>query len=442
MVIEAIRTASLGDTSYVLAHNGAGIVVDPQRDIHRFLDVIERLEITVTHVIDTHIHNDYLSGAPALAGRLGADLLMPAASGAAFPFVPAFHLEEVKSEGGLTIRPIHTPGHTPEHTSYLVLLDGEPSAVFTGGSLLVGSAGRSDLLGAEFADSLARLQYLSVNRLAELPGDVEVLPTHGAGSFCTSSASAGGGGSNVAAEVRSNPVLQYADADAFVAGELAGLLPYPDYYASMAPINRRDPGVIETVVVSMVGAALIDPDAWVIDLRPREKYFAGHLPGSLNIEWGSSFAPWAGWLVPFGEPVHLVLDTLQNPTWAATELGRIGYRVVGATTDLAGVELRTGRTAGVADVEAAIRSGQVVVDVRDPNERAISHPRGTIHRYVPDLREAIPGSDSDEVWLMCASGFRAAIAAGLVERAGRNPVTVTSGGVSGLLEAHPDLRAT
>jgi hydroxyacylglutathione hydrolase len=441
MVIEAIRTASLGDTSYVLAHNGTGIVVDPQRDLRRFRDAVERLEVTVTHVIDTHVHNDYLSGAPALAKVLGADLVMPAGSGTAYPFVPAFHLEDLKGGGGVTIRPIHTPGHTPEHVSYLVLLDGLASAVFTGGSLLVGSAGRSDLLGQEFADSLARLQYMSVNRLAELPGDVEVLPTHGAGSFCTSTSSAGGGASTVAAEVRSNPVLQYPDADAFVAGQLDGLLPYPDYYASMAPINRRDPGSIETVVVPVVPAALIDPDSWIIDLRPRDQYLAGHLPGSLSIEWGSSFAPWTGWLVPFGEPVHLILEPLQDPVWAATELARIGYEVSGATTDLEGVELETGRTAAAEDLPDALSSGATVIDVRDPSEREMAHVAGTVHRYVPDLRYSIPGQD-DEVWVVCESGFRAAIAAGLIERAGRTPVTVSTGGVSSVLKANPDLAVT
>jgi hydroxyacylglutathione hydrolase len=441
MVIEAIRTASLGDTSYVLAHNGTGIVVDPQRDLRRFRDAVERLEVTVTHVIDTHVHNDYLSGAPALAKVLGADLVMPAGSGTAYPFVPAFHLEDLKGGGGVTIRPIHTPGHTPEHMSYLVLLDGLASAVFTGGSLLVGSAGRSDLLGQEFADSLARLQYMSVNRLAELPGDVEVLPTHGAGSFCTSTSSAGGGASTVAAEVRSNPVLQYPDADAFVAGQLDGLLPYPDYYASMAPINRRDPGSIETVVVPVVPAALINPDSWIIDLRPRDQYLAGHLPGSLSIEWGSSFAPWTGWLVPFGEPVHLILEPLQDPVWAATELARIGYEVSGATTDLEGVELETGRTAAAEDLPDALSSGATVIDVRDPSEREMAHVAGTVHRYVPDLRYSIPGQD-DEVWVVCESGFRAAIAAGLIERAGRTPVTVSTGGVSSVLKANPDLAVT
>jgi hydroxyacylglutathione hydrolase len=441
MVIEAIRTASLGDTSYVLAHNGTGIVVDPQRDLRRFRDAVERLEVKITHVIDTHIHNDYLSGAPALAKALGADLVMPAGSGTAYPFVPAFHLEDLKGGSALTIRPIHTPGHTPEHMSYLMLIDGLASAVFTGGSLLVGSAGRSDLLGDEFADSLARLQYLSVNRLAELPGDVEVLPTHGAGSFCTSTSSAGGGGSTVAAEVRSNPVLQYPDADAFVAGQLEGLPPYPDYYASMAPINRRDPGSIESVVVPIVPAALIDPDIWIVDVRPRDQYLGGHIPGSLSIEWGSSFAPWTGWLVPFGEPVHLILGPLQDPVWAATELGRIGYRVSGATTDLAGIDLTKGRTAAEGELADALASGVTVVDVRDPSERKTAHIAGTVHQYVPDLRESIPG-ESEEVWLVCESGFRAAIAAGLVERAGRTPVTVASGGVSSLLKSHPALAVT
>lgn len=442
MPIEAIKTESLGDTSYVLAHGGHGLVIDPQRDVRRFLQVIERLEVDITHVIDTHVHNDYLSGTPALARQLGADLVMPAGSGAGFAFVPAFHLEELKGGGSIAIRPIHTPGHTPEHMSYLVLIDGVPTAVFTGGSLLVGSAGRSDLLGDEFADSLARLQYLSVNRLAELPGDVEVLPTHGAGSFCTSSGSTGGGTSTIAAEVRSNPVLAYPDADAFVTGELGGLVPYPDYYPFMAPINRRDPGVLESVTVPMVAASMIDADTWVVDVRPRDRYFAGHIPGSLSIEWGSSFAPWVGWLVPFGSPIHLVVDSLQDPVWAATELGRIGYEVSGATSDLEGVDLVKGRTAGVAEAAEAIAAGALVVDVRDPHEWSVSHAEGTVHQYVPDLRDDIPGSDSDEVWLLCASGFRAAIAASLVERAGRTPVTVTSGGVSGLLEAQPELRVT
>ncbi|MFP5332398.1 MAG: rhodanese-like domain-containing protein, partial [Acidimicrobiia bacterium] len=218
----------------------------------------------------------------------------------------------------------------------------------------------------------------------------------------------------------------------------AGLLPYPDYYAHMAPLNRRDPGVIDSVVVPMTAPNQVDPSTWVVDVRSRDRFFAGHLPGSLSIEWGSSFAPWVGWLVPFGTPVHLVLDPLQDPVWAATELARIGYRVSGATTDLSGAELVTGRTATVGEVVEALEEGATVVDVRDPSEWAAGHAAGSIHRYVPDLRDDIPGSG--EVWVLCASGFRAAIAASLVERAGRTPVALTSGGVGKVLETRPELR--
>ncbi|MGI9649011.1 MAG: MBL fold metallo-hydrolase, partial [Acidimicrobiia bacterium] len=177
MKVEPIRTASLGDTTYLLHHGNSVVVVDPQRDIDRFLELIEPAA-TVTHVLETHVHNDYVSGGRDLALRAGADLVLPAGSGVGFAFVPAFHQEELAGGNGLTIRPLHTPGHTPEHIAYLVLVDETPVAVFTGGSLLVGAAGRSDLLGSEFAHQLARLQYGSLPRMAELPDDVGVYPTH------------------------------------------------------------------------------------------------------------------------------------------------------------------------------------------------------------------------------------------------------------------------
>lgn len=437
MRVESIRTASLGDTSYVVTHSGTGIVVDPQRDLSRFRDAIERLEVEITHVVETHVHNDYVSGARALAKATGADLVLPAGAGTTYAFVPAFHLEDIKGAGAITIRPIHTPGHTPEHCSYLILIDGLPTAVFSGGSLLVGSAGRSDLLGDDYADSLARLQYLSVNRLAELPGDVDLFPTHGAGSFCTASA-AGRAASTIETERATNPVLAYPDVEAFVRGELTDLLPYPDYYPSMAPTNRLGPDAIEEAAPPVISAAEIDPAAHVVDMRTRDRYFAGHLAGSLCIEAGDSFAPWVGWLVPFGQPVHLVAGPDDDAAWAVVELGRIGYEVVGITTDLDGADLVTGRTGTRADAVAALADGATVLDVRDPLEWKRGHARGTIHRYLPDLRSGIPG-DTDEAWVICRSGYRASIASGLLERAGVAPITVAVGGVEDLLREYPEL---
>jgi hydroxyacylglutathione hydrolase len=443
MHIASFRTASLGDTSYLLTHGGHGIVVDPQRDVRRFLDAIDEQGVTVTHVLDTHVHNDYLSGAPALAKHLHADLVLPAAAGATYPFVPAFHMEDLPGEAGMAIRPIHTPGHTPEHTSYLVVIDGHPVAVFTGGSLLVGSAGRSDLLGMQFADSLARLQYRSVSRLARLPGSVEVLPTHGEGSFCTASG-AGRTTSTIEQERLSNPVLAYPNEDAFVKGELGSLLPYPDYYPNMAPINRQGPEAITPSSPRRMNApevlAAIDGGATIVDGRPRHAYAAEHVGGSLNMELGESFAAWVGWLTPFGTPIVLVVDTEQDPAWARVELGRIGYDVIGFIDDLTGMPgLISIRTATVGELEQVIGEA-TVIDARDPAERAGGSVRDTIHRYVPDLRTDIPDGDGD-VWIACASGYRAAIAAGLIERHGRTPVIIAEGGIPTLLQHRPDLRS-
>jgi glyoxylase-like metal-dependent hydrolase (beta-lactamase superfamily II)/rhodanese-related sulfurtransferase len=187
--VKAIRTAGLGDTTYILSHGGLGVVVDPQRDVDRFLDAGRADGVRIRYVLETHVHNDYISGGRELARRAQAELVLPAGAGVAFDHTPAFHLEDMTADG-LVVRPIHTPGHTPEHVSYLVLVDGEPVALFSGGSLLVGSAGRPDLLGIERAHQLALAQFQSVQRLARLPDELELFPTHGEGSFCSASSAA------------------------------------------------------------------------------------------------------------------------------------------------------------------------------------------------------------------------------------------------------------
>lgn len=186
MDVMSFRTPGLGDQTYLLTYDGKGVLVDPQRDIDRFLAVAAERDIELRFVLETHLHNDYVSGGEQAARRAGAELVLPAAAAAAYPHTPAFHLEDIKADG-LTVRPIHTPGHTPEHTSYLMLVDGEPVALFSGGSLLVASAGRPDLLGQPRARTLARLQHGSLHRLAGLPRNIGLYPTHGEGSFCTAS---------------------------------------------------------------------------------------------------------------------------------------------------------------------------------------------------------------------------------------------------------------
>ena len=448
MEVISIRTPSLGDATYIAIHGSNAVIIDPQRDIGRFTDVLDDRGLTLTHVLETHMHNDYISGGRDLALGRDADLILPAASGAAFAFRPAFHNEDLEAPDGLVIRPLHTPGHTPEHTSYLLLVDGEEQGVFTGGSLLVGSAGRPDLLGFQYADQLARLQFTSLQRLGRLPDPTGVFPTHGEGSFCTASG-AGRTTSTIGQEKAENPLYQIHDVDAFVENQLSALVPYPRYYAHMGPTNKQNPTAVDIGPPRVLSPIDVDDEiadgAVVIDGRDRKAFAGGHIQGALGIELGDSFAPWAGWLLDYNVPLVLVLDDDQDAVLAATELARVGY--VNVRGVLRGVDswLDSGRilssyeTVTHHDLVAALRTDDPpqVLDVRDPLERDAGHIPGSHHLYLPDLRGGLPeGIDpTTPVWIICQSGNRASIAAGLVERHGVTPVVVASGGVNEVLAA-------
>ncbi len=449
MKIETIRTPGLGDATYVLSHNGIAVLVDPQRDVDRFIVAAEAAGAEIRYVLETHLHNDYISGGRDVARRTGAELVLPAAAGVAFDHTPAFHLEELGGEAGVTIRPIHTPGHTPEHLSYLVLVDGQPVALFSGGSLLVGSAGRTDLLGLPRARQLALLQYGSLKRLAALPDETPLFPTHGAGSFCTVSAT-GRSMSTIGQEKRQNPALAHPNGEAFAHAQLAGLQPYPRYYAHMGPANLLGPEPLPRAAVPQLTPAAVlalGEQVQIVDARPREEFAAGHIPGSLGIELGEQFGVWVGWLLPFNSPIVLVLDEAQDLGDARVQLARVGFDDVrGVVRGLGAWQQEGHPLSAYATVEPqafadAMRSGRArqILDVRAPGEWEESHLPGSVHRYVPDLVDgAPPGLAEDEpVWVACASGYRASIAAGLLERAGMQPIVLATGGVPDLLRLAP-----
>jgi hydroxyacylglutathione hydrolase len=440
MQISTFRTPGLGDSSYLLVHDGLGVLVDPQRDVDRFLEGVREAGAELRWVLETHLHNDYLSGGRDAAARAGAELVVPAAAAVPYAHTAAFHGEDL-GERGLAIRPLHTPGHTPEHVSYLVLVDGEPVAVFSGGSLLVGSAGRCDLLGPERARGLALAQHRSVRRLAALPDDVGLYPTHGAGSFCTSS-SAGRATSTIGEERRSNPVLRYADAEAFAAGQLEGLLPYPRYYGHVGPANYRGSEPmprLDPPALSVDDMAALDRDVTVVDLRPRERAAAGHLPGALTIELSEQFGVWVGWLVEFDAPLVLVADDDSAVAEAVTQLARIGFEQVrGVFRDLsgwarAGHPLASYRLEPLTTFTTLVgQSGAQVLDVRDPGEHAAARLDGAVHRYLPDLvGDGVPPSleRSRPVLVACATGYRASMAASLLLRDGYQPVVLDHAGI-------------
>jgi glyoxylase-like metal-dependent hydrolase (beta-lactamase superfamily II)/rhodanese-related sulfurtransferase len=441
MDIHSFRTPGLGDQTYLLEHEGKAILVDPQRDISRFLDEAAARDLELRFVLETHLHNDYVSGAEQAALRTGAELVLPAAAAAAYRYTPAFHLEELQGEDGLSIRPLHTPGHTPEHTSYVILLDGKEVAVFSGGSLLVGSAGRPDLLGPERAETLARLQHISLHRLAGLPGEVELLPTHGEGSFCTSSG-AGLYTSTIADEVASNPLLKITDPDELAREMLRLPMPIPGFYRFMGPTNTL--GVKPMPEESTPGLTLEelqDRDLNVVDMRSRQRQAAGMVPGSVGIEMGIDFGSWAGWLLPYNEPVAIVADPDQDAEEAIVQLAQIGFdTVAGVVNDLPAEGLGAGFSLVDLDEARKLVGDDVqVLDVRMPSELEQVRLPGAIERFVPDVFTlGIPEQldPASTVLVACASGRRASIAASRLVAAGFSDVRVlTDAGVPDLASA-------
>jgi hydroxyacylglutathione hydrolase len=432
--IETLETTSLGDRSYLASDGEIAVVVDPQRDIDRVLDLVEKRGVRVTHVLETHIHNDYVTGGLELAQRTGAAYVVPADSGAEFDHLPAGDGEEFQA-GRMRLRALHTPGHTHHHMSYaLENADGDVEAVFTGGSMLYGSTGRTDLVSPEDTVGLTHAQYHSVQRLArDLPAGTGVFPTHGFGSFCSATPTSGTA-STVGEQRRVNPALTSAEQD-YVDTLLAGLDAFPAYYAHMGPINRQGPPPVDLSLPQLVDPAelrrRIEAGEWVVDLRERTAFAAGHLTDSLNFELGDNFVTYLGWLYRWGAPLTLIGETEEQVAEARRQLSRIGIdelagAAVGDIETLAdGAQLRSYRVSDFAGLAEAVRHGPVqVLDARRDDERAQGGVRNSQHIPLHALNDRIGEVPEGEVWVYCGSGYRASIAASVLDRPGRQVVLV------------------
>lgn len=437
MEIITIETKSLGDRSYLVVDGTRAAAIDPQRDIDRVLAELDARGLTLAVVLETHLHNDYVTGGFELAGRTGATYVVPGGDDVDFDHVGASDGDELAVGDHVVLRVVHTPGHTPHHLSYVLVTDGEPVAVFTGGSLLYGTVGRTDLISEEATEELTRAQYRSAHRLAgELPGTVSVHPTHGFGSFCSSASTSGSDASTIAQEQRTNIALTTGDEAVFVEQLLAGLTAYPRYYAHMAPRNRKGPAPIDLSPPEPVDPVelrrRIHAGEWVVDLRERKAFAHSHLAGTINVEIGDSFVTYLGWTIRWGTPVTLVGDTADEVAEAQRQLARIGIdRPAGAATGgidawAAGGDLRSYRSATFAELAAAHGDGDVtVLDVRRRDEWEAGHLEGALHIPLDQLEDRMREVPADgPVWVHCESGFRASIAASLVDRAGREVVAV------------------
>lgn len=439
--IISVDTPSLGDRSY-LAHDGeVAVVVDPQRDIDRVLDLAREHDVRITHVLETHIHNDYVTGGLALARATGAAYLVNAADEVTFDRQPVTDGEVVEVSPQMRVRALATPGHTFTHLSYALESaegtegdDWRTVAVFTGGSLLFGTTGRPDLLGPEHTDALVHHQYGSAHRLAdEVPDDAEVLPTHGFGSFCSPGSDGGASESTVGQERRSNPVLTQ-DEEEWVRRTLADLEEYPAYYAHMGPANAAGPDAPALEAPSPADAqtlaARIEAGEWVVDLRTRTAFAAGHVSRTLNFGLDGQFSTYLGWLIPWGTPLTLLGESEEQVAEAQRELARIGIdelagQATGEPEHWTTGELASFPRADFGDLAQVRHHREVVVlDVRRTSEHEAGHIDGAVSVPVHDILDRIDEVPAGEVWVHCASGYRASIAASVLAAAGRSVVAV------------------
>ena len=429
--VESFPAPELGNSSFLVADRDRGVaaVIDPLRDVDAYLKRADELGTKVTHALDTHLHNDYVSGRRELQAEAGADIAELPPGGSV-------------GVGEITLRALHTPGHTPDHLSYVLMDGARPRALFSGGAVMVGAIARTDLFGPHLAVQLAleALRTLQV-RLRGLPDEIAVFPTHGSGSFCGTGGRSGHE-TTLGAERATNPFFRTTEVMPFLARAL-NQQRYPTYYRDMAAINKAGAPLLGrhlpavTKLSADAVAASIDAGAAVVDVRIGRDYDRAHIPGSYSIGLEGPWSAWVGWLVPRGRQVVLAGGSDAQHREAHRQLYRIGFDTVMGALDggmdawrASGRELSSFETVDVEDMAAWILSAEpmTVVDARDEHEWAGGHVPGAVHMYVPDVpyrSDEIPREAP--VAVHCASGYRAGIAASLLEQAGLKRIVHVNG---------------
>jgi hydroxyacylglutathione hydrolase len=430
--IERFADEGLGHSSYLVdLDDGTALVIDPARlpDRQRAWAASSGLEIAYT--ADTHTHADYISGSPELA-RDGAVFLAPVAGGLRHPHRGLVDGETVPV-GHYELRAVATPGHTPDHLAYVLQDRFGPVALFSGGSLMVGTVGRTDLLGDEQAEALAHQMYRSLNeRLMTLPPNLVVYPTHGAGSFCAAPGAAAHV-TTIGQERATNPLVGIENEDEFICSLLAGLGSFPPYFRELPALNQRG-------VTQYRGAPSLAPlscdqvemqmaqGVTVVDVRPVARFASGHIPGSVSIELRGVFASWLGWLVEREDPVIFVLDDGQDEDDLVRQALTIGHDRLGGRL-AGGIDawVAEGRPLDSIELIEPDAVDRPLIDIRQANEYRLGHVPGALQRELGDLLTSdVPGGP---VATMCGKTERAMTAASVLRRRGAPDVVVLHGGL-------------
>lgn len=449
----AIASYLVGDEK-----SGRAAVVDPTRDVDWYIETARRQRMRITDVLETHVHADYVSGARELKARLAADGVTIHCSGeGGDAWVPRY-ADRVVADGDevalgdVRLRALHTPGHTLEHVTWLVFDQTRsvdvPWLALTGDFLFVGDVGRPDLLGAEAQKELAEQLYQSVfDRLEALPEFVEVHAGHGQGSLCGKALSSRVA-STVGFERRFNPALRHAEEQSWVDRLLADMPPAPPYFQRMKRVNQQGPAILgpelpgrRPLSASQVHQGLCE-NCQTLDLRSKEAFAAGHVPGSINIALSDTLPTWAGWVLEYDRPLLLVLDDPSQHEAAATHLVRVGFDEIHGYLDggigaweAGGYPLERIETLSVHELKKRLEGEgddrPAVLDVRTASEWRTGHIDGATHIHTGDLSSRLDEVPADRpVAVLCGSGERGSIAASLLKRAGRGRVLNVLGGMT------------
>ena len=456
MYFQHVYDKTLAQASYFIGCQKAGVamVIDPKRDVDTYLEIAKQNNMTITHVAETHIHADFLSGARELAALTGAKMYLSDEGGPDWQY--QFPHEGVKDGdvikvGNLTFEVIHTPGHTPESISFLLTdhpASNKPVMLFTGDFVFVGDIGRPDLLEKAAGlvgtqDAGARQMYQSIKRFSELPDYLQVWPGHGAGSACGKALGAVPS-TTVGYERIRNWALQYATNETgFVDYLLADQPEPPKYFAMMKKLNKVDRPLLTDVPKQKKLStdeliANLNNGVKLIDARNKVDFAAGFIPGSINIQGNNSFATWAGWFLSYDEPFMLVAGESQIED-LTRKLMRIGLdNVIGFVEDVKPWAEKTGKPLEQSKVISldefkAVRAkkGLQIIDLRGASEYKAGHIDGADHVFVGTLEKNLDKVHKDKpVVILCQGGDRAAIGYSVLAKNGYTNVSNYSAGMN------------
>jgi hydroxyacylglutathione hydrolase len=444
--VRAIVDEELGNSAYLVGSHDThtALLIDPLRDVDRYRHAAESLSVRITHVLETHLHADFISGARELAAQIGAEIGASAGAELGFEHRPLAEGDRL-ALGAAALQVLATPGHSPEHIAFLLTdADGHlrPRALFSGGALTVGGAARTDLLGHDVCTPLARQLFHTLHdKLLKLPDSVSVYPTHGAGSYCVAHNSERRT-TTIGLERQSNPLALARDEDQFVTAALSGLSTYPTYYKYMRPINQRGPNVLGGVPVLKPLAAAdvqaaINAGALVLDVRAVDAFASGHMPSAYGIALDAPLVAWAGWLIPFNAPMVLVAEDAAQREAAVRQLIRIGYDELLGFLDggidtwaRAGQPIETVPQISPAELRDRLKAGGLtVVDVRQDSEWAAGHIPGALHienGRLPHTQWPLP--TGQPAALHCQVGPRSMAGVSVLRRRGYQNLMQVRGG--------------